>query len=50
MKTLEEQEEDRKAGGRNIKRLQIHNWRGKIQDLKPWKTITKEAKTSKALE
>ena len=30
----------------NIKKLRIHNWRGKIQDGKSWKRIKKEAKTS----
>ena len=33
----------------DIKRLRIHNWRGKIRHWKSWKRITKEAKTSKAL-
>ena len=34
----------------DMKRLRIHNLRGKIQDRKSRKRITKEAKTSKALE
>ena len=34
----------------NIKTLRIHNSRGKIQDRKSRKRITKGAKTSEALE
>ena len=39
-----EQEEDAEVDGRNIKRLRIHNWRGKIQG------IAKETKMIKALK
>ena len=56
-KVTEWKRDFRRARGRpnnrweeDIKRLRIHNWRGKIQDRESWMRITEEAKTSKALE